>query len=110
MRFTLVAVVFLASCLPAIAQQVPHGVAAQGSISVLRGIAHVKEGAEGTYIELERPGVTRSITGFIPFGNKSSFNELVGVDGSNVILAGVVVLDGGAEIVMTDPSQLVIVN
>ena len=110
MRLTSVAVVFLASCLPAIAQQVPHSVAAQGSISVLRGVAHVKEGAEGTYIELERPGATRSITGFIPFGDESTFHDLVGVEGSTVVMAGVVVLDGGAEIVMTDPTQLIIVN
>jgi hypothetical protein len=110
MRFKLVAVVFVASCLPAVAQPVPHAVAAQGSISIVRGVAHVREGADGTYIELERPGATRSITGFVPFGDKPTFRDLVGVDGSNVQIAGVVVLDGGAEIVMTDPTQLIVLN
>ena len=60
MRFKLAALILAASCLPAFAQyDSPHFT--QGAISILSGRAHIMEGAEGTYIEIERPGATRKI-------------------------------------------------
>lgn len=116
MRFKLAALVLAASCIPAIAQPAithPGGanaLAVQGSISALRGTAHVVEGAQGTYIHLEIPGATRTIVGFIPFGDEPTFSNLKDAEGRTVVIAGVVVLDGGAEIVMTDPNQLAVIG
>jgi hypothetical protein len=106
MRFELVAVMIVASCLPAIATPpVP-----QGSISVVRGRAHVEEGAEGTYVKIDSPGATRPVTGFIPFGDKPTFPYLSEIEGRTVDMGGVVVVDGALYIVLTDPNQLAIVN
>jgi hypothetical protein len=116
MRLKLAALLLAAACLPATAQSIitrPGGantLVVQGSISALRGTAHVTEGAEGTYIHLDIPGATRTITGFIPFGDESTFRNLAGIEGRTVVIAGVVVLDGGAEIVMTDPTQLAVIG
>lgn len=106
MRFKLVAAILVASCLPAIAAPL----AAQGSISAVRGRAHVEEGAEGTYIQIERPGATRSVAGFIPFGDESTFPGLSDLDGRTVQIAGVVGVDGQPLITLTDPDQLTVVN
>ena len=97
----------LPACLPAWAQPPLTG---QGSVSVVRGRAHVEEGAQGTYIHLEMPGAARSVTGFIPFGDEPTFRGLPDIEGRIVAIGGVVVLDGGPEIVMTDPNQLAIVR
>lgn len=111
MRLRAVALIFFASCLPAVAQPLPpHLLAAQGYSSVVRGRAHIVEGAEGTYVKIESPGATRSVTGFIPFGDEPTFPYLPDIEGRTVDLAGVVVLDGGLYIVMTDPNQLAVVN
>ena len=116
MRLKLAALLLAASCLPAAAQSIithPGGanaLAVQGSITALRGTAHVTEGAEGTYIHLDVPGATRTVTGFIPFGDKSTFRNIDSIEGRTVVIAGVVVLDGGAEIVMTDPAQLAVIG
>lgn len=51
MRFKLAALVLAASCLPATAQPpIVNALTAQGSVSAVRGLAHVEEGAQGTYI------------------------------------------------------------
>jgi hypothetical protein len=77
MWFKLAALIFVASCVPTVAQPAsPHSLAAQGYISVVRGRAHVEDGAQGTYIKIDRPGATRSVTGFIPFGDKPTFPYL----------------------------------
>jgi hypothetical protein len=116
LHIALVALVFTASAIPATAQTImnqPGGanaLAVQGSVAALRGTAHVVEGAEGTYIHLDIPGASRTITGFIPFGDESCFPEVKHIEGRTVVIAGVVVLDGGAEIVMTDPNQLALVG
>jgi hypothetical protein len=106
MRFKLATLIFVASCLPAIAEPL----ASQGSISVVRGRAHVEEGALGTYVQIERPDTDRSVAGFIPFGDEPTFPGLADIDGRTVEIAGVMVLDGGPLIVMTDPDQLAVVS
>ena len=107
MRSKLAALILAASCLPAFAQMdSPHFT--QGAISILRGRAHIMEGAEGTYIEIERPGATRKVVGFIPFGDEPTFPQLSNAEGHTIIIAGVVGLDGGAMITMTDTNQLMV--
>ena len=110
MRFKLIALIFVASCLPAIAQPESAHLSSQGSVSIVRGRAHIKEGAEGTYIEIERPNATRQVVGFIPFGDKPTFPGLEQIEGRMIELGGVVVLDGGPLIIMTDPNQLAIAD
>ena len=100
MRFKLIAFVFLASSLPAMAAPL----APQGNFTVVEGRAHIEQGAQGTYVRLERPGT--EVAGFIPFGNLGSFPGLYKLEGRRVAIQGVVVLDGEAMIVLTDPDQL----
>lgn len=110
MRFTLIISILVASCLPATAQLAsPHLLTQQGCISVVRGRAHVEEGALGTYIVIENPSLSRSIVGYIPFGDEPTFPALSQVEGRTVEIGGVVVVDGRLLIVMTDPNQLTIV-
>lgn len=110
MRFKLTTLILIASCLPAVAQPPSPHLTAQGYVSLVRGRAHIKEGAEGTYIEIERPDATGRVSGFIPFGDEPTFPELAEIEGRTVEIAGVVVLDGGPMIVMTDPNQLAVVD
>jgi len=100
MRFKLIALVFVASCLPAMAAPL----APQGNFTVVEGRAHIARGSQGTYVHLERRG--SDIAGFIPFGNERSFPGLHELEGRKVAIQGVVVLDGSAMIVLTDPDQL----
>ena len=88
----------------------PHLWTAQDYFSVVRGRAHVEEGAQGTYIEVDRPGATRSVAGYIPFGNEATFPLLAEIEGRTIELGGVVVLDGRALIVLSDPNQMVLVR
>jgi hypothetical protein len=107
MRFKLSAFVFVASCLPALAAPLAAMAAPlppQGNITVVEGRAHIQRGAEGTYVRLERPG--SDIAGFIPFGNEGTFPGLREVEGRKVAIQVVVVLDGEAMIVLSDPDQL----
>ncbi len=110
MRFTLVALILAASALPAMAQLDSPHLAAQGSISALRGRAHVLEGAEGTYIEIEMPNANRQVVGFIPFGDEPTFPMLGRAEGRTVEITGVIGLDGRAMITMTDPTQLAVLD
>ncbi len=108
MRFKLIFLILAASCLSAVAQiNSPH--LTQGSVSVLRGRAHIMEGA-GTYIELEMPNATRRIVGYIPFGDEPTFPQLTRAEGHIVEVTGVVGLDGSAVITMTDTTQLAILD
>jgi hypothetical protein len=109
MRFKLVLFILAASSLPA-AAQLNSPYLTQGAISLLRGRAHIMEGAEGTYIEIEMPNATRRVVGFIPFGDEPTFPQLARAEGHVVEVAGVVGLDGGAMITMTDPNQLAILD
>lgn len=110
MRFKLVALFLAASCIPAAAQMASPHLIDQGSISVLRGRAHIMEGAQGTYIEIEMPDATRRVVGYIPFGDEPTFPQLSQAEGRTVRVAGVVGLDGYAMITMTDPRQLAILD
>ena len=111
MRITPALLILAASILPAMAQMdSPHQVFTQGAISALRGRAHIWEGAEGTYIQIERPDATRRVVGFIPFGDESTFPQIRRAEGHNVAVIGVIGIDGGAMITMTDTNQLVILD
>ena len=110
MRFKLIALILAASSLPAVAQMGSPHLAAQGSITGLRGLGHIWEGAEGTYIEIERPDATRKVVGFIPFGDEPTFPQLGRAEGHNIAVVGVIGLDGGAMITMTDRNQLIILD
>jgi hypothetical protein len=109
MRFKLALFILAVSCLPAGAQLNSPNLT-QGSISVLRGRAHIIEGAEGTYIEIEMANATRRVVGYIPFGDKPTFPQLARAEGHIVQVAGVVGLDGGAMITMTDSTQLAVMD
>lgn len=100
MRFNLIALVLIASCVPAMADHLPP----QGNFTVVAGRAHIERGPLGTYIHIERPGT--DVVGYIPFGDDSAFPGLSELDGRKVAIQGVVVMDGRAMIVMTDPDQL----
>jgi hypothetical protein len=105
MRFKPIAFVFIASCAmvaPLAAMAAP--LAPQGNYTVVEGRAHIERGSQGTYVRLERRG--SDITGFIPFGNEGTFPGLRELEGRKVAIQGVVIQDGGAKIVLTDPEQL----
>ena len=108
MRFKLLTLIVVASCLPAAAQSLGPRLQSvvQGNGVTVGGRAHIFRGAEGTYIDIENPGLTRSISGFISFGNEPTFPGLSDLDGRNVEISGVVYLDGRAIILMNDPDQL----
>jgi len=110
MRLKLITLFLAASCVPAAAQMDSPHLAPQGSLSVVRGTAHIREGAEGTYVEIALPGADRIVTGFIPFGDKPTFPQLQAAEGRTVQIGGVVELDGGPMIVMTERTQLTLVD
>jgi hypothetical protein len=100
MRFNLIALVLIASSAPAMADHLPP----QGNFTVVEGLAHIERGPLGTYIHIERPGT--DVVGYVPFGDDGAFPGLFKLDGRKVAIQGVVVMDGRAMIVMTDPDQL----
>jgi len=102
------AIILILSCLPAAAEDVGPRLQqlVQGKAVTIGGRAHVKRGAEGTFIEIENPGLSRQIAGFISFGDEPTLPGLSRVDGRNVEITGAVVMDGRAMIVMYDPNQL----
>ena len=108
MRFKLLTLIVLASSLPAAAQSMGPQLQSvvQGSGVTVGGRAVVYRGAEGTYINIENPGLTRSISGFISFGNEPTFPGLSDLNGRNVEITGVVYADGRALINLNDPAQL----
>lgn len=108
MRCRLLAVFLILSTLPAAAQnlgpRLQHLV--QGNGVTIGGRAHVMRHAEGTYIEIENPNLARQVAGFVAFGNQSTFPGLYDIDGRDVEITGIVVMDGHALIQMNDPRQL----
>ena len=108
MRFKLLVLFVVASCLPAAAQSLGPRLQSvvQGSGVTIGGRAHVFRGAEGTFINVENPDLTRAISGFISFGDEPTFPGLSDLDGRNVQITGVVYSDGRALILMNDPDQL----
>jgi hypothetical protein len=102
------AVILILSSLPAAAQDVGPRLQqlVQGNAVTIGGRAHVRRGAEGTFIEIENPRLSRQIAGFISFGDEPTFPGLSQIDGRNVEITGAVVMDGRATIEMYDPNQL----
>lgn len=78
----------------------------QGNGVTIGGRAHIQRGAEGTYIEIDNPDLKLNIAGFIPFGNQSGFPGLYALEGRDVQITGLVIMDGRAVIQMTNPHQL----
>ena len=107
MRMKLLTLMIVASCLPAAAQPVsPRMQFVQGNGVTVGGLAHVDRGAEGTYINIENPALSRSVAGFITFGDEPTFRGLSEIDGRYVEITGMVTMDGRALILMDDPNQL----
>ncbi|HWU56222.1 MAG TPA: hypothetical protein VN175_12020 [Rhizomicrobium sp.] len=107
MRFQLLALMMAASCLPALAEPTaPAHLVAQGNATTIRGRAHIERTSQGTYIAVENPYYTRNLAGFVPFGDDGAFPGLYDLEGRNVEISGVLVLDGRAYITMLDPDQL----
>jgi hypothetical protein len=108
MRHKLSAVILLLSCLPAAAQDFGPRLQSlvQGNGVTIGGRAHVQRRAEGTYIALENPNLSLQVSGFIAFGNQTTFPGLYELDGRDVEITGIIVMDGHALIQMNDPRQL----
>ncbi len=107
MRMKLLTFMIVASCLPAAAQPVtPRMQFVQGNGVTVGGLAHIDRGAEGTYINIENPALSRSVAGFITFGDEPTFRGLPEIDGRYVEISGMVTMDGRALILMDDPNQL----
>lgn len=108
MHRTLFAMLLILSCFPAAAQEFgPHlQRLVQGNGVTIEGRAHIHRRAEGTYIEIENPSLSLQVAGFVTFGNQPTFPELYDIDGRDVEITGVVVMDGHALIQMNDPRQL----
>ncbi len=100
MRCKLATLVFVATCLPAMAAVPP------GNRGVVTGRVQIERGAEGTYLNMGSAHSPRAVVGFIPFGNEGSFPGLDQLEGRRVTMSGVVILDGRPTIVLTDPEQL----
>jgi hypothetical protein len=101
-------IIFAISSLPVAAQDFGPRLQqlVQGNALTIGGRAHVQRGAEGTFIEIENPRLSRRIAGFISFGDEPSFPGLSRIDGRNVEITGAVVMNGRAMIEMYDPNQL----
>ncbi len=101
-------ILLMISCLPAAAQDVGPRLQSlvQGNAVTISGRAHVQRSAEGTFIDVENPHLSRQISGFISFGDEPSFPMLSRLDGRTVEITGSVVLDGRALIQIYDPDQL----
>jgi len=108
MRCKLSAVLLMLSCLPAAAQEFgPHlQQLVEGNGVTVGGRAHIQRGSEGTYIDIENPALSLHVAGFIAFGNQSTFPGLYDLDGREVEITGIVVMDGRTLIPMNDPRQL----
>ncbi len=103
MRFKLASLVFIASCLPAMAGPT---IPIQGNIALVSGRAHVTQGASGTYIHIAKSAAGPAVSGLIPFGNQSQYPDLRSLEGRMVAISGVIIWDGRCEIILTDPDQL----
>jgi hypothetical protein len=107
MRMKLLTLMVVASCLPAAAQSLsPRMQFVQGNGVTIGGRAHVDRGAEGTFINIENPALSRSVAGFIAFGDEPTFRGLSEIDGRYVEITGMVTMDGRALIRMDDPDQI----
>ena len=105
-KLKLLAAFLVLTTVPAMASPVLSG----GDGTVIEGLAHVEEGAFGTYVVLDRPGAATPVAGYVAFGNKSGFPDLYQLDGQRVQIHGVVSMYGMPLIQMTDPEQLQVVG
>jgi len=78
----------------------------QGNGVTVGGRAHIERGADGTYINLENRNLPFRISGFIAFGNQTTFPGLLSLEGRDVEISGLVIMNGRAIIEMNDPKQL----
>jgi len=108
MHRKLSAIILILSTLPAAAQKVGRGLQQliQGNGVTISGRAHIERRAEGTFIEIENPNLSLRVAGFVPFGNQSGFPGLYDLDGRDVEISGIVVMDGRPLIQLSDPKQL----
>lgn len=108
MHRKLSAFILILSGLPAAAQDLGPRLqqVTQGVGVTIGGRAHIQRGAEGTYIAIENPNLSSGVAGFIAFGNQTTFPGLFSLEGRNVEITGLVVMDGRAIIQMNDPKQL----
>lgn len=108
MRLKFLALMMVASCLPALAEPAtPAHLVAQGTSTTIRGRAHIQPTSLGTFIMIENPYYAeRSFAGFIAFGDDGAFPGLKDLEGRTVEISGVLVINGRAYIAMTDPNQL----
>jgi hypothetical protein len=107
MRLKLLALMMIASSLPALAEPAtPAQLVAQGSVTTIRGRAHLERTPQGTFLALENPYYTRRYAGFVPFGNDGTFPDLFELEGRDVEISGVMILYGRAYITMLAPDQL----
>jgi len=112
MRLKTLAVLLALSSIPAAlpAAAADRGAIVQGAGATVSGFAHVRRGAEGTYIELENSGQARSIAGFIAFRNEGTFPGVMELNGRRVQMTGMVVLYGRPMIALNAPEQIQVIR
>ena len=108
MRRKLSAIILMLSCLPAAAQEFGPRLQnlTKGSGITIGGRAHIIRAPQGTYIEIQNPNLSLQVFGFVAFGNQPTFPGLYDLDGRDIELTGIIVMDGRAVIQMNDPRQL----
>ena len=106
MKLKLLAAFLVLGTVPALAAPVLSG----GDDTVIRGRAHVEEGAFGTYVVLDRPGAATQVAGYVAHDNLSGFPDLYQLDGQRVQIHGVVSMYGMPLIQMTDPDQIEVIG
>ena len=112
MRLKVLAVLLALSSIPTAipAAAADRNVMVQGAGATVTGFAHVRRGAEGTYIELENSGQARNIAGFIAFRNEGTFPGVMDLTGRRVQMTGMVVLYGRPTIMVNAPEQLRVIR
>ena len=112
MRFKALAVLLALSSIPTAlpAGAADRGAIVQGAGATVTGFAHVRRGAEGTYIEFENSGQARDIAGFIAFRNEGTFPGVMALNGQRVQITGMVVLYGRPMIAINAPEQLRVIR
>ena len=108
MRLKTLAALLALSSIPAAlpATAADRGAIVQGAGATVSGFAHVRRGAEGTYIELENSSQARNIAGFIAFQNEGTFPGVMALNGRRVQITGMVALYGRPMISLNAPEQL----
>ncbi len=110
MHRKLSAILLILSFLPVTAQSQDVGPrlqqVVQGKGVTIGGRAHLEHHAEGAFIEIENPHLALQVAGFVPFDDTPTFPNLSRIEGRNVEITGLIILDGGAVIQMNDPAQL----